>query len=178
MDAGVLMARMNSKAAKGINIADSMTPEIEALAVRIKNLAPAMKQVESQVMGPLKQKAWSDSGIKSETGEIKKAVETFSGKRSAGVGFKAKGLGRTDAGFAVARGSLLARGAKKNQYRRRKQYIVKAHIRRGKHIREHTRVNHGAPWGDIKARPFIPTALSSGDEKKILDILMEYVQSK
>lgn len=172
------MTRRTSKVAKGINIADSMTPELEYLAVRVKNLAPAMQQIELQVMAPLKRMAWSDSGIKSETGEIKKAVETFSGKRSAGVGFKTGGLGRTDAGLAVARGSLLTRGARKHQYRRHRRVTVKAHSRRGMVISEHLRDNHGSPWGDVKARPFLPTTLPGGDEKKIIEILGDYVQHK
>lgn len=172
------MARRTSKSAKGLNIADSMTPALEALAVRVKDLTPVMQQIESQVMSPLKRKAWADSGIRSETGELKKAVETFSGKRSAGVGFKTKWLGRTDAGFAIARGSLLTRGARKHQYRRKRRVKIKAHTRRGKAVSEHTRVNHGSPWGDIRARRFMPTALTGGDEGKIIDIIGDYVQSK
>ena len=165
------MARRTSRLAAGINIADSMTPEIEALVDRIKNLAPAMKQIETQVMLPLKRKAWSSSGIKPETGEIKKAVKTFSGKRSAGVGFKASGL-------VASRGLQLARGARKHQYRRKRRVTIKAHTRRGKAVSEHTRVNHGSPWGSVKARHFVPTSLSGGDEKKIIDILENYVQFK
>lgn len=152
----------------GINLRDSMTPALLELTKKVKNLAKPMQDIERQVMAPLKSKFWSASGLKKETGDLQKAVKTFSGEKSAGTGLKAKGL-------VAARAVLHDRGAKKNQYRRKQRVQIRAHNRQGRNVSAHSRRNNGSPWGNIKKRQFVPTKLSGGDEKKIINIMEKYI---
>lgn len=166
MDAFFVMAKRT-----GINIRDSLSPELNKLAKKVKNLSKPMGQVEREVMSPLRKKAWGNSGINVETGEIRKSVKTFSGKKSAGVNLKARGL-------TAARAVLLSNGAKKRQYRRKNKTFVRSHTRKRHTVKAYFRRNLGSPWGKIKARPFVPTRLSGSDRRKILKIVSEYVQTE
>ncbi len=152
----------------GINLRDSMTPALLELTKKVKDLSRPMRDIERQVMRPLKERAWKSSGLKKESGDLRDSVKTFSGKKSAGVGLKAQGL-------VAGRAVLLNQGAKKNQYRRKRKIKIRAHSRQGRAVAEHTRRNNGSPWGKIKKSQFIPSKLSGSDEKKIFTIMEKYI---
>lgn len=169
------IGRRGNRRTSSFAIEDGITPELVAIGKRINDLSVPMAKIKSSVLLPLKKRAWSSSGIKTVSGQLKGSVKAFSGKKSAGVGFQSTGLGQTDAGLAIARGTVLNRGAKKNQYRRKQRVQIRAHNRQGRNVSAHSRKNNGSPWGNIKKRQFVPTKLSGGDEQKIINIMEKYI---
>lgn len=159
-----------------LDMRDSMTPELQKLVKRARNLSPAMRQVEGQVMGHLKRKAWAGSGLKSRSGELYGAIEVWHGKKSAGVAVH-KPPGRN---LVLPKAVTHMEGRDKHQFRLKPRRKVSAHYRKhhrsGKRHRvsEHMRRNLGGPRGDIPARRFLPDGFSVSDERKIVKILEDY----
>lgn len=154
----------------GFDIKDGITPELRRLLKKSGDLTPALKDIEHQVMRPLKLRAWDASGIRSRTGELKDSVVTFHGKRSAGVSV------HTSPGkdLIIPKAHTLSKGVQRHQYRIRKTPLVRAYRRLGKMIAPHKRIIIGAPFGDIQARPFVPERLGPNDERKAVSILEDF----
>lgn len=152
-----------------LDIRDGITPELERLIKKSRNLRPAMRKIELLVNRPLRSRAFKSSGIKSHTGRLRDTVETWHGRKSAGISVHAKGLD-------FAKAATLARGAKRHSFRKRRKYVsIRGHNRGRSQVKAHERRNAGSPWGNIKARPFIPTRLSAGDVQRVVSIIKDHL---
>lgn len=154
-----------------VDLRDGISPELQRLLKKSRNLKPAMKKIENEVMQPLKSRAWKGSGLHSRTGELRDAVQTWHGKKSAGISI------RTSPGkdLVIPKAVFHSAGAKRGQYRNKDRYKVRSYSRRGRNVRAHSRRNGGAPWGNVKARRFIPEALGAVGVKRAVKILEEYI---
>lgn len=154
-----------------LDIRDGVTPAMLKLLKKTRDLTPAMREIDYRIMKPLKSKAWAASGLKSRSGELRDAVTTWHGKKSAGVSV------RSSAGkdLIIPKAVLQSEGAKKHQHTKKRSYRVRAHDRAGRKVGQHTRRNAGAPWGDVKARPFIPTRLGPGETQSAIRILEGFI---
>ncbi|SHO52853.1 hypothetical protein [Desulfopila aestuarii] len=154
-----------------IDIRDGISPELHRLLKKSRNLSPAMRKIEETVMKPLKRRAWQKSGLRADTGELRDAVETWHGKKSAGISV------HTSPGkdLVIPKATLQTQGAKRGQYRGKDRYRVRQHTRGGRTIKAHTRRNTGSPWGNVKARKFIPTDLGTAGTEAAIRILEEYI---
>lgn len=154
-----------------LSVRDGISPELQRLLKKSRNLSPAMKKIENQVMKPLKVKAWQGSGLKSRSGELRDAVETWHGKKSSGISI------RTTPGkdLVIPKAVFHTDGAKRGQYNNKDRYKVSKHSRRGRNVRKHTRRNAGAPWADVPARKFIPEELGSTGTTAAVKILEEHL---
>ena len=130
-----------------------------------------MRKIENEVMKPLKSRAWKGSGLKARSGELRDAIQTWHGKKSAGISI------RTSPGkdLVIPKAVFHSEGAKRGQYRNKDRYKVSRYSRRGKNVKAHTRRNAGAPWADVKARKFIPEQLGSNGKEAAVKILWEYI---
>jgi hypothetical protein len=135
---------------RSVRIDDQITPALKRMVRRTKDLSPVMRRVETEIIMPMAVKAFAASGIHSRSGELQRAIQTWHGKKSAGV--SVKDHGKT---LATPKAAVLSEGRKKASYKTKKR-PVRAHRRNGRKVRRHARKSI-APWGDIPARPFIPT---------------------
>lgn len=156
---------------KVLFIKDGVSPELNKILKKAKDVSPAMKEIGNSILKREMWRAWYGSGLTSRSGELRSAIKTFFGKRSAGVSVK-KPKGRN---LVIPKAITHAGGRAAHTFRKKTEYKVSAHMRGGKQIDEYTRKNVGAPWGDIEARPFIPDNLSSGDQRRVLDILRRHL---
>lgn len=154
-----------------ITAKDGIDDEFAKLLKKTRNLKPAMHEVELLVMRPLKSKAWHGSGLASRSGELEKSVQAWHGKKSTGFGVHRK-PGRN---LIIPKAVTHTMGARRAQYRKKRQYRVRGYHGGGRAVSGYTRRNAGAPWGNIKARPFIPSRLSTGDIQRVIRILERYI---
>lgn len=150
---------------------DGISADLSRRIKRARDMRPAMKEVERQVMQPLRASAWKSSGLKSRSGELKKSVVTFAGKKSAGISV------HTTPGhdLVIPKAVTLSEGRRRREHRKRDRTAVKSHTRKGRRISGYVRRNVGSPWGNIKARPFIPDRFSGAETSKITAILTRYL---
>lgn len=155
----------------GFEMKETATPELQRLLKRAGDLSPGLKKVEDGVLRPLKRRAWSGSGIRSRSGELKESVVTFHGKRSAGISV------HTVPGkdLIIPKAHTLTKGAKRHQFRVKKPPLVRAYRRLGRLVAPHRRFMIGTPFGDVKARPFVPKRLEPADERKAAEIIKEHM---
>ncbi len=142
----------------------SMTADlsnIDALfaSLRIRDFSPVTKKVESRFLRSARRRGWGTSGLKSRSGELFRAVTTFSGKRSAGIGI------RTDKGKDLVLPKTIV-----HTYGKRK-HSNPVHKKGRKSGRR-------SPWGDIPARPFIPTKLTPAAIRGTENLIMEFVDDR
>jgi len=153
------------------------------LAKKASDLSPLMQRIEKEVFKPAAESSWSRSGLQSRSGALKNAITPFSGKMSAGVGLRAKG-GRRDKGLVFAKAHTHTFGRKKWSSKRA---VFKAGLRMGskgklkwsnKIMASRTWRQVKSPWGDIQARPFIPSVSDiSGKNAKIMKLIEEYINA-
>jgi len=137
-----------------VDVNDHISPSLQRMAKNISDFRPVMARVEKEIFKPLRLAHWGRSGLRSRSGELFASVETWHGKRSAGVSLKTK----AGHDLVIPKAMTQSRGAKKNAFskRRKKQWKIKSHIRRGVKISAHVKSKGPLPWGDIPARPFMP----------------------
>ncbi|MGV0961862.1 MAG: hypothetical protein ACOYB1_18710 [Limnohabitans sp.] len=156
-------------------VKDMISPHLARMAKHVSNFTPVMARVEREVLKPLRLTAWGRSGLRSRSGQLFAAVETWHGKRSAGVTLK------SDRGhdLILPKAMTQAHGAKKNAFsrRRKKQWKVKSYSRIGLNIRAHVKSKGPLPWGDIPARPFVPDERDLRQhQEKISQMVGGYIQ--
>jgi len=141
-----------------INIDDKISPALARLARNATSMAPAMQKIESRILKPLRLSALGSSGITPRTGELFAAVDTWSGRVSAGITLRSK----PGKDLIIPKASTMMKGAQKNSYgrRRKKQWTVKAYSRTTASgtftVQRHSKSKGPLPWGNIPARPFFP----------------------
>jgi len=156
----------------GLKIVGDLKKSINTLISKAKDLSPVMRKIERDIMARQRIQAWNRSGLNSNTGKLKKSIKTWSGKTSAGVSVKTSG---PDDWQQIAKAGQHMAGRKKGKQRRRRRKLrVKSYTRNGKKVRSYMRKSL-SPWGDIKARPFMPTALTAGQKNKIKKLTREYL---
>jgi hypothetical protein len=136
-----------------------LADELQRLLVR--DFTPVMAKIRDRYMEPLARSAWASSGLKSRTGELAGAVTPFAGKVSAGIGL------RTTKGK-----DLVLAKAYAHTFGRKK-----ASSKRGVN-RKTRKYKRPSPWGDIPARPFIPSALPSHLREPIENMIKEYIRAR
>lgn len=154
-----------------LTVKDGITPELERLIKKSRNMTRPMRKVELLVMRPLRARAWAKSGLKSDSGELEKSVKTWHGKKSAGVSVHT--LPGKD--LIIPKAVTHTEGRRRGSATRKRQYAVRGHTRRGRRVSPHMRRNAGAPWGDIKARPFIPVRLRGAEIMQITRIIKDHL---
>lgn len=150
-----------------LTLKDGITPELERLIKRSRNLSPAMRKIELRIMSPLKRKAWAKSGLKSRSGELRDSIKTWHGKKSAGISVHT--LPGKD--LVIPKAITHTRGAKRGSYTKKREYKVRGYRRGGVSVPEHYRRNAGTPWGNIPARPFVPDKMSGSDALRAAEII-------
>lgn len=131
-----------------VHVTDTVTLALRRLARSVSNLQPVMRQIEQRCLKTAVPLSWARSGLKARTGELKRAVRTEATRRQAKI------IVDTTRGRDLVLPKLFAHeyGMAKGAYRRKARVKV---TRKGKTF---TRRNPGAPWGDVRARPFLPDA--------------------
>lgn len=168
------MAELRSAISGGeltLDLRDELRPELRKLAKKTRNLRPAMRKIEALVMKPLKERKWRASGLESHSGELEEAVQTWHGKKSAGVAIR-KPRGRN---LVLAKASRHMEGSKKHQFRKRSRTKVNKYTREGRRVRSYSRKNVGAPWGLVQARPFLPSRLSAASVRQAARIIERFI---
>ena len=136
----------------------------------VKDFSPVMEKVRARYMSPMAWQAWSRSGLRSHTGELKGAVTPFSGKVSAGIGFRTK------------RGKdLVLPKVYTHTFGQRRMFKWKK-----KYMRKNPKRAFGtwvggrgvSPWGDVPARPFIPSEFPVHMQEPVRDMVREYLLAK
>ena len=150
---------------------DGISPAMLQVLKKTRNLKPAMRRVELLVLQPMRVTEWASSGLKSRSGELRDAVQTFSGKKSAGLAVHSK----PGHDLIIPKAITHTRGAKKHEFRKRQRSTVKSYHRAGRKVRGYVRRNRGGPWGAVPKRPFIPTAFNAAQQLRIRKILGEYI---
>jgi len=154
-----------------MTVKDGITPELERLIKKSRNLSPAMRKVEGLVMRPLRTRAWQSSGLHSVSGDLKKSVKTWHGKKSAGISVHT--LPGKD--LIIPKAVTMTDGAQRGSYTKKRKYRVRGHRRGAAAVKTYQRRNPGSPWGDIKSRPFIPAGMEPHDIAKAGEIISEFL---
>ena len=150
-----------------ISANDHMSPDLARLAQALRDMKPALKRIEREILRPLAETAWMQGGVQSRTGELRQAITPWSGKRQAGVTI------RRGSGLAIPKAGLLMKGAKKHKFKKRAKYTV-FHPRTN---RPFARKNLGSPWGRVRKRAFFPTRQElMGKTNRIELILAEFLR--
>lgn len=150
-----------------ISAIDRISPDLARLAQALRDMRPAMRRIEREIFRPLAETAWMQGGVQSRTGELRRAVTPWSGKRTAGVTI------RRGSGLAIPKAALLQKGAKAHKFRKRAKYTV-FHPRTN---RPFARKNPGSPWGRVRKRAFFPTRQElMGKTSRIELILAEFLR--
>jgi hypothetical protein len=156
--------------AVSLTVEDGISPVLEKLIRKTRDLTPAMKEVELLVMRPLKYKAWRESGLTSRSGELEDSVQTWHGKKSAGISVKT--LPGKD--LVIPKAVTQMSGRKSGSATRKRHYRVRKYNRGAVAVGSYTRTSSGSPWGDIPARPFIPQVFSAMDVRRISSIIEDF----
>lgn len=154
-----------------LDIRDGITPAMKRKLKRTRDMSSAMRKIETTVIRPLRSRAWSGSGLESQSGELKDSVTTFHGKKSAGLSVRSK----AGHDLIIPKAVTHLRGAKRYAFRKKSRARVKSHHRDGAKVRSYSRRNPGSPWGRIKKRGFLPTKFSTADIARITQTLKEYI---
>ena len=151
-----------------VTVKDEATKKLRRLLRVARNLAPAMRQIERRILMVPIAGAWQRSGLRARSGELRRAVQAWSGRRSAGLSLRIVGLAR-----AKARTHTF--GAHKQQWhgrgKNRASYAVT-----GKSGAKFQRRNPGSPWGAIPARPFFPdTSRLTAQKDRMGEIITKFI---
>lgn len=127
----------------------------------VKDFTPVMEQIRDKFMVPAAKTAWAASGLQSRSGELEAAITPFAGKTSAGVGVRTI-KGRD---LVLPKAIVHTFGRKKFANKRRRNRKTGKDFRR-------------SPWGDIPARPFTPTSMSSAVLKTAEQMVVEFINDR
>lgn len=147
-----------------IDIKDhGVSDALRKLAQRCSDLSPVMRKIEREVFEPAARSAWASSGLRSKSGELKSAITPFAGKVSSGVGlrsYKGKDL-------VWPKAVTHTFGRKKGSAKPRSSRVRRLFLRK-----------YQSPWGDIPARPFIPSEADVRSHgNKIINLIEEYINA-
>jgi hypothetical protein len=135
-----------------ITLTDTATAQLDRLGGRMADLSPVMRRIEREMFAPSIGPAWAKSGLKSRSGELRKAATAWHGKVSAGVTLRTR-KGRD---LVLAKASTHLQGRKKQAFKKKDFIKVAGHTRMGRPVQPFSRKNPGSPWGRISKRPFFP----------------------
>lgn len=133
----------------------------ELARLRVKDFTPVMQQIQAKYMEPAAAAAWDGSGLHSRSGELQRAVVTFAGKVSAGVGIRTV-KGRD---LVLPKAVTHTFGRKKFTNKRRRNRKTGKLFRR-------------SPWGDIPAREFTPSSLPPSASAEVQTMIVEYINDR
>lgn len=123
--------------------------------MKIKNFSPVMARIRDRYMRPMARRSWAASGLNRISGELKAAITPFAGKRSSGVGLRTW-KGRD---LVLAKAVVHTYGKKKHEYHRRRN-------------------RKKSPWGDIPARPFMPSGMPVGYRDGSECLIVEFINDR
>lgn len=147
-----------------IEVKDNGVSEaLKKLAQRCGDLSPVMRKIEQEVFEPAARAAWAASGLHSKSGELKSAITPFAGKVSSGVGLRSY-KGRD---LVWPKAVTHTFGRKKGSAKPRSSRVRRLFLRK-----------YQSPWGDIPARPFIPSEADvRSQSNKIINLIEEYINA-
>lgn len=149
---------------------------MKKLELSVKDFSPVTKTIEKVFLATAKRRAWSASGLKSRTGELKGAVTSFSGKVSFGVGLRTKK--GEDLVLAKAATHTFGRAKWSNKQDSKRIKVRGYDRRRGeeRHAKYIYVKKRRSPFGDIPARPFMPQILPDREVRRIEEMLTDYIR--
>ena len=151
----------------GVTVKNGITPELEQLAAQAEDMSPAMRKIERRLLAPSIYPAWSRSGLRQKTGELRKAVAGWHGKKSAGITLKT----RPGKDLVLPKAHMHMSGKEKHQHKKKDDYKLRS--KKGKTFK---RKNLGAPWGNVQARPFLPEANRlRAHQDKMAELIKKYL---
>lgn len=125
--------------------------------LRVKDFSPVMEKISRRYLKTMARRGWSASGLHSISGELKRAITPFDGKRSAGVGL------RTSKGRDKVLPKAIAH-----------TYGVKKHS--GK--RRSSKTTRRSPWGTIPARPFMPGSMPESYQRGAQQLIADFIDDQ
>lgn len=156
-----------------VTVNENVTKKLRRLLRIARNLAPAMRQIERRILMTPIYGAWQRSGLRARSHELRRAVQAWSGKRSAGVSLRSK-RGRD---LVLPKAFTHTFGAHKQQWHGRGANRASYAVTRGGTT--FRRRNPGSPWGAIPARPFFPDrARYEAQRDRMADIITSYILSR
>lgn len=133
------------------------------LAKKSSDLSPVMRKIEQEIFEPEARAAWEASGLHSKSGELKEAITPFAGKVSSGVGLRSY-KGRD---LVWPKAVTHTFGRKKGSNKPRSSRVRRMFLRK-----------YQTPWGDIPARPFIPSESDIREKSaKIMKLIEDYIHA-
>jgi hypothetical protein len=153
-------------------IKDNVTAGLLKKAKKAGDLSPVMRSFARDVLSPLKGQSWRSSGLHEKSGELRDAVQVWSGKRSAGITL------RTEPGhdLIIAKATTHQSGARKDSFRNQKKlaYRVKGYTTRGgRNVKGYAKRRVVSPWGNIPKRQFFPLEGAIEKDRLILSQLLQ-----
>ena len=150
-----------------IRVRDGITPDLARLMRAVRNMRPAMERVRRGVLDPMIPEFWSASGLRSRSGELRRAVTTRALSKSAKILVNVKGK-------VLPKAVTHLRGAQARQYRKKETYKV-----RSKKGNEFDRTNPGSPWGAIPSRRFFPRVKDvRARQSRIVEIITRFLRGE
>lgn len=163
-----------------IKIDDGITKALTRLSRKGTDFTPVMARIEQQILKPIRNEAWTSSGLNLRSGQLFDAVATWHGKSSAGITLKS----RPGKDLIIAKALTHTQGAAKGSFSKRgkKQWPVKGYTRRGRSglvsVKKHQKKIGPSPWGNIPARPFFPKEQQLKERQgKIVSIIQGYLSN-
>ena len=154
-----------------ITVKNDATKRLRKLLRVARNLAPAMRQIERRVLMVPIAGAWQRSGLRARSHELRKAVQAWSGRRSAGLSLRSK-RGRD---LVLPKAYTHTFGAHKQQWHGKGAFKSEYPVFR-KSGRAFMRKNPGSPWGAIPARPFFPdTGRFTAQRDRMGEIITKFI---
>jgi len=142
---------------------DGVVDALRRLAKRSEDLSPIMRKIEQEVFAPEAEAAWAASGLHSKSGELKSAITPFAGKVSSGVGLRSY-KGRD---LVWPKAVTHTFGRKKGSNKPGRSRVRRMFLRK-----------YQTPWGDIPARPFIPSESDiRARSGRIMKLIEEYINA-
>lgn len=153
-----------------ITVKNDATKRLRKLLRVARNLAPAMRQIERRVLMVPIAGAWQRSGLRARSHELRKAVQAWSGRRSAGLSLRSK-RGRD---LVLPKAYTHTFGAHKQQWHGKGKNRASYKVTRGGSTFD--RKNPGSPWGAIPARPFFPdTGRFTAQRDRMGEIITRFI---
>lgn len=147
-----------------ITAQDHISPNLARIAQALRDMRPAMTRVKQEIFRPLAAASQAQAPFK--TGELRQAITPWSGKFSAGISIRRRGL-------VIPKAALLLKGSAAHKFKKRAKYRVRS--RKG-NIFE--RRNVGSPWGRVRRRRFFPARNElMGQTPRIEQIIAEYLRT-
>lgn len=147
-----------------ITALDHMSPNLAHLAQALHDMRPALKRIEREIFRPLAETARAQAPFR--TGELRQAITPWSGKFSAGLSIRRRGL-------VIPKAALLLKGSAAHKFKKRAKYRVRS--RKGNVFE---RRNTGSPWGRVRRRRFFPTRNElMGQVPRIEQIISAYLRT-